>query len=307
MSSVPGSLPCRLLCASNCAYAAIAGEAELDPNAAVPYYAGAGFLEPPAAFLAGDDQFNACLVGRIAEGVVVAYRGTLPPDGTFTLAKLLDWVNDLNVEPEQEDDLPGRVHSGFLGSVESLWDAVRAEVERHLQRAPADAILVVTGHSKGGGMAPLAARRFVAKKIVDAEHIKVVTFAAPKAGDAAFAADYNATIRDHARYEFAEDIVPHLPPSASFRTMFSALTFFKGRLAGLPTFDYERVGSLLYIDRALEIDPEDDRRLPDRRRRIISLILSGHVQQIIDDHRSACGFGYMSALCPFGVCPRPLG
>jgi len=155
-------------------------------------------------------------------------------------------------------------------------------------------------------MAPLAARRFVSNNFVGADHIKVVTFAAPKSGDSAFAADYNATIRDHTRYEFAEDIVPHLPASAPFLTAMAGITFFKERLAGLETFDYERVGSLLYIDRSFDVAPADNKQLPERRRRIVDLILRGHVQQVIDDHRIGCNHGYMTALGPSGVCPPPL-
>jgi hypothetical protein len=285
----------------------MANEEVLDPNSAVPYYAGTGFLEPPAAFLAGNDNINACLVGRMAEGVVVAFRGTLPPGGPFTLPKLLDWINDFNVAPEPEDALPGRVHGGFLRSLDSLWGSVSVEVARQLQRSPADALVMVTGHSKGGGIAPLAVRRLVSSGIVDAAKIKVVTFAAPKSGDSAFAADYNARIRDHTRFEFADDIVPHLPPSAPLLTVLSTVTFLHRTLSDLQRFDYERVGSLMDIDRSFNITPaEGDEQLPARRRSIANLILRGHVQQIADDHHAACKFGYMTALCPSGVCPPPL-
>jgi Lipase (class 3) len=307
MSSSAGSLPCRLLCASGCAYAAIAGEPVLDPDAAVPYYAGAGFLEPPAAFLAGDDEINACLVGRTVEGVLVAFRGTLPLDGPFTLPKMLDWVNDLNAEPVAEDGLAGGVHEGFLDSLNSLWDDVRAAVKEQMTKAGDGARLLITGHSKGGGIAPLAAIRFVKEENIEANLVKVVTFAAPKSGDSPFAAFYNGAIADHTRYEFADDLVPHLPPSAPLLTVLSTLSFFSRRLAGLATYDYERVGTLLYVDRSFKIIPDpDESLLPARRRNIVKLILSGHLQEIADDHRMSCGYGYMSALCPTGVCPQPI-
>jgi len=69
--------------------------------------------------------------------------------------------------------------------------------------------LFIAGHSKGGGMAPLAAWRFH-----NAEGItpKVVTFAGAHCGSSQFAAAYNAEI-DHDRYEFGNDIVPWLPLS----------------------------------------------------------------------------------------------
>jgi hypothetical protein len=279
------------------------GEITLDPEAAKPYYDGAGFVQPPAAFLAGQDEINACLVGTTGDGVLVAFRGTLPLDGPFTVAKLLDWVNDLNAEPVVGGGLPGEVHEGFLGSLESLWMDVRDEVKKQQAQAGAAAPFFITGHSKGGGMAALAALRFRMQEGLTA---KVVTFAAPKPGNKAFADAYNA-VMDHTRYEFAEDVVPHLPPSAPFLGVLATLSFLGRRLINLEQYDYERVGSLMYITRSLDIVPDPDNSLLDeRRRRILELILAGHLQQIADDHRSACGYGYISALCPSGVCPTPV-
>jgi hypothetical protein len=294
----------RLLCASASAYAVIEGEDRLDPETAIPYYAGVGYKEPPAAFLAGTRDINACLVGTTADGVVVAFRGTLPLDGPFTIPKLLDWVNDLNARPVPGDGLPGEVHEGFLGSLDSLWGAVRDEAKRQMLQAGAAAPLLVTGHSKGGAIAALAAMRF---RTQDAVEPIVVTFAASKAGNTEFAAEYNA-VMDHTRYEFAEDIVPHLPPSESFLGVLNTASVFSRRLSNLEQFDYGRLGKLLYITRALEIVPDPDNSLLDQRReRILRLVLMGHLQRIGDDHRSGCGYGYMSALNPSGVCPPSLG
>ena len=293
----------RLLCASASAYAVMEGEDRLDPEAAVPYYAGVGFKEPPAAFLAGSSDINACVVGTTADGVVVAFRGTLPLDGPFTIPKLLDWVNDLNAKPIPGDGLPGGVHEGFLGSLNSLWGSVRDEAKRQMLQAGAAAPLLVTGHSKGGAVAALAAMRFRNQEAVQP---MVITFAAPKAGNTDFADAYNA-VMDHTRYEFAEDVVPHLPPSASFLGVLNAASVFSRRLPDLEQFDYGRVGKLLYITRALQIVPDPDNSLlGQRRERILQLVLTGRLQTIGDDHRIGCGHGYMSAINPSGVCPPPV-
>jgi hypothetical protein len=291
----------RLLCASGCAYAVIAGENLLDPQAAAPYYDGVGYKAVPAAFSSGADKINASVVGTTGDGVVVAFRGTLPLDGPFSLAKLLDWANDLNARPVPGDGLSGEVHAGFLESVDSLWPVVRAEVKKQLTQAGPATPLFITGHSKGGGMAPLAAIRFRNQEALSA---RVITFAAPKSGNKGFADAYNA-VMTHTRYEFAEDVVPHLPPSAPFLTMLGTLAFFDRRMAGLEQFDYERVGTLLYITRSLQIlpDPNED-LLEERRARLVRLALH-NIQQIGDDHRLGCGHGYMTALCPSGVCPSP--
>jgi hypothetical protein len=297
------TLPGRLLCASAAAYAVTAGEDRLDPEAAVPYYAGVGFQEPPAAFLAGSRDINACLVGTTDAGVVVAFRGTLSLDGPFTIPKLLDWANDLNARPISGDGLPGGVHEGFLGSLDSLWGAVRDEAKRQMLQAGPATRLFLTGHSKGGAAAALAAMRFRTQEAVEPT---VVTFAAPKAGNTAFADAYNA-VMDHTRYEFAEDVVPHLPATSAFVDVLNAARVLARRLPDLEQFDYGRVGNLLYITRALQIVPDPDNALlEERRKRILRLVLTKHLQEIGDDHRSACGYGYMSALNPSGVCPPPL-
>src|SRR5262249_10874952 len=133
----------------------------------------------------------------------------------------------------------------------------------------------------------------------------VVTFAAPKPGDTEFADEYNA-VMDHVRYEFAEDVVPHLPPSGSFLGVLSAVNVLARRLPDLEQFDYGRVGKLLDVTRALDVVPDPDGSLLDeRRKRILRLILKGRLQQIGDDHRISCGYGYASALIPTGVCPEP--
>jgi triacylglycerol lipase len=294
----------RLLCASACAYAIVDGEDLLHPDVATPYYAGVGFMQPPVVFQAGGEEINACLVGMSDDGLVVAFRGTLPLDGPFTIPTLLDWLNNLNAEPIGGGDLPGQVHKGFLTSLDSLWTEVRDEVERQLAQAGGAMPLLVTGHSKGGAIAALAAMRFRTQATLAS---KVVTFAAPKAGNHAFANAYNA-VMDHTRYEFADDIVPHLPPSDLLRGILNSVSFLNRHLPDLEQFDYARVGSLLYINRAQQIVPDpQEALLSQRQQRLVSLILGGHLQQIGDDHRISCGYGYMTALCPTGVCPPPLG
>lgn len=118
MAAPATTLAGRLLCASACAYSVIEGESKLDPDAAVPYYGGVGFNEPPTAFLAGRQDIDSCIVGTPADGVVVAFRGTLPLDGPFTVPVLLDWVNDLNARPVPWDGLGRRGPRGAPRFVE---------------------------------------------------------------------------------------------------------------------------------------------------------------------------------------------
>src|SRR5581483_2631925 len=65
----------------------------------------------------------------------------------------------------------------------------------YLQQLPAVASLMVTGHSLGGGLAPVLAA-WLAWRFGDASRLKVYTFAAPSPGNAAFAAYFNRLFRD---------------------------------------------------------------------------------------------------------------
>ena len=72
------SLECRLLCASVTAYS-ITNDGPITPHPP-PYFDAAQFVDtPPVGFVGGNEAINACLVGTTIDGVVVAFRGTLPP------------------------------------------------------------------------------------------------------------------------------------------------------------------------------------------------------------------------------------
>jgi hypothetical protein len=293
----------RLICACTCTYAVIAdGQFVLDP--ADVYTAGAGFLQPPVTFVGGEELINGCLVGSLADGVVVAFRGTLPFD-IHKHPTLLDWLGDFNLRPEPVDGYPGQVHTGFLTALGTLLDRVVAEVGRQRVGAAAQQPLLVTGHSKGGALAALAAWRLQTAAGIPT---RVVTFAAPKAGNRAFRDAYNAQI-DHTRYEYGDDIVPHLPASeGGFLNVLSNLPFIGNRFSGLGRFDYEPVGKLRYINTSGAFEEDTPELGAKRAISLVQLIAPPHprFQQIAADHSIACGAGYMSAICPTGVCPAPL-
>ncbi len=184
------------------------------------------WLEPPQAV--GGRSIDFALVGRFPQGLVIAFRGTLPPldlrpDGSIVgtpLAQLprvlRDWRNSLNgleLHPDapagRRPALPGRIHRGFAGSLNGLFDDIAAEIDR--LRAGEEAIhLYFTGHSKGGAIANLAA--LCARHILPRATVKAVTFGAPRAGDAVFAEAYRAAGIDCQRFEVAGDPVTGVPP-----------------------------------------------------------------------------------------------
>jgi hypothetical protein len=291
----------RLICACTCTYA-VTVDGALDLDAADIYAAGAGFVRPPAAFVGGKELINGCLVGTLPDGVVVAFRGTLPFD-VQSHPTLLDWLGDFNAQPVGLDGFPGQVHSGFLAALLTLWDRVAAEVAAQRVGPAAAQPLLVTGHSKGGAMATLAAWRL---QTVAGIPTKVVTFAAPRAGNRAFRDAYNGVI-DHTRYEYADDIVPHLPAAqGGFLDVLTALPVIGARFAGLERFDYEGVGALRFIDWSGSFDDDPSGLAVERALSLVRLITRLRFPQIASDHSIACGGGYMSAVCPTGVCPSPL-
>src|SRR5207302_11212771 len=119
----------RLLCASGAAYAITGAETALAPDPENTYLAGAGFVRPPSVVVRGDREIDACLVGELTDGIVIAFRGTLPFD-IHSVPSLLDWLNDFEAELVPAEGFPGLVHSGFLSAHDLLLAGVVDEVTR---------------------------------------------------------------------------------------------------------------------------------------------------------------------------------
>jgi hypothetical protein len=283
----------RLLCASNCAYSATA-TGPLPQPPAQPFYDGAGFLNTPAAFVAGIENVDAAVVGTTADGVVVAFRGTLPIN-QVSLDTLLDWFNDFDALPVAGVGLPGQVHQGFLRSLDNVWNGVRDEVKRQQAAAGTDTPILVTGHSKGGGLAPLAAWRLSNGEGFD---VQTVTIAAPRPGNADFAEAYANSRIPHIRYEYADDIVPHLPPIGLLTNVLAVLAARDPRFAKFNTLAYESVGTLRFIDWSGQIGGDTSTLPLHRVIKLLTVIGKGEEGVIVDDHRIGCGMGYTNALCP---------
>lgn len=220
-----------------------------------------GWLEAPQivrrALPGTGAGIDLALVGRVAEGVLVAYRGSLSPfyaGYAQGWTMLLDWLNDGLALCIEDADFGGGVHWGFAQSARRLWadDAsagpgVRSLVDEMLARGRRDrrssARLFLAGHSKGGAIANLSAMLAVRTPGWGELPISVGTIGAARAGDARFAKAYAATRIACLRWEMPGDWVPQLPPGRD--TPGPIRAFARSLVPSIAGADWEPVGLLI--------------------------------------------------------------
>lgn len=211
MAVLSARMECRLLDACIVAYDIKDGR--INPD--TPYYRNIG-IKPgttPVVFEQGPEKINAGYVAETEDDwVLLVYRGTLPPfEGDFW-AWVDDWINDFKAGPTDwtVGGKPfGKVETGFASAVSGLWDAASQALLKAVK--PGTKGVIVTGHSKGGGMSfPAAAR---VNHLLPHVPVVVSTFAAPLTCDRTFQGLYgrlglkSVTVRYQNRY----DLVPFLP------------------------------------------------------------------------------------------------
>lgn len=332
------ALVCQLLCASNAAYG-IAFSESAQFTELQPYFRKSAFNQddPPVAFAAGADGIHGCLVGSLSDptapgpgtSVVIAYRGTHPPDinGVLDVASFVqDWANNFDAVPIHVAGVPGRVHAGFWEGMDALWTAPFIdEVQRRLD-GPTPRRLYVTGHSKGGAMAHLAGMRFAEE--LGIEPAAVVSFAGARPGTQDFADAYRARKLRSRRYEYGDDIVPHLPPSdfflqhlkdnlRRFQDIQPALTSIFSRpskqhldtiprllrtLDNIGAHNYISVGELHYLTPFGDAVGDSTTLRVRRAISLARLLMLGRFKTIGYEHAINCGSGYMGEICPDDVC-----
>jgi len=121
------------------------------------------------------------------EMIVLAFRGS---------ASQRNWLTNTRV------DRKDGVHAGFADAVEKSWDL---SIEKLLADSGARQVLI-TGHSLGGALALLSARR------IGAGVTKLVTFGQPRAVDGVAAAECQQRFGNrYLRVIHDKDVVPRIP------------------------------------------------------------------------------------------------
>lgn len=302
---MPFTLTQRLLCAARHAYM-IDGAGSVAATPATGSLPGSDcivYATAPVAAVAGDYRQDAGFVAAVPEGVVVSFRGTTPPDDPDPQQALIDWAANLYAELkaplETPPGFPGKIHEGFHRGFMRLWAKLQPEIKATVAANPAPfpQTLYVTGHSKGGAFAVLAAWRL--RKDYPNHQIVVRTFAAPRVGDKVFAAAYDAAIPDHVRYEYDDDIVPHLPVSTG---LFGALYLHPVTALLLSLVDpgYGDVGRLAYIQAGGSIIADHPGLAAQRMAALQARIATqGGARHVLACHSlGAAADGYVAALYP---------
>ena len=164
------------------------------------------------AFLSSGEQAEAdtqALVLGDGSIVVVAFSGTATHERKATLRDVKTDARIRQLEVDAGDAGRVRIHRGFHLALDAVWEELEATVAAPLEEGRT---LWLTGHSLGGALANLAAWRWHRAGIPVAG---VVTFAAPKLGDAAFAADFEQRLgRRSQQWSTALDPTPRLPEKA---------------------------------------------------------------------------------------------
>ena len=256
-----------------------------------------GFSDDPVAFAAGDSLRDAALVGKTDYGTILAFRGTEPPSDPNHIQCLRDWLNDADAQYQTAPWLDGaNVHQGFLRSLIALWPTLLGCLK---DSSTQDKPLYIVGHSKGGSLANLAASKLANSPEPGMRFSKLVvcTFAAARPGDQAIAADYQSKVPYSTRYEYGDDVVPHLMPSGHFLQICDQIPAI-GELAQELPQGYASVGELHYIDKSGQFVSDSPIMEIKRVAALVEQMMQFKFDVIAKDHSIDKNSGYAQALCP---------
>jgi hypothetical protein len=186
--------------------------------------------------------------------VILAMRGTLPPipqDGADFIT-IKDWLNDFSALPDNEG-----FHSGFIQS----WNNIKTSLQQEKTQAffeaafqeKADKKFMVTGHSKAGALAIIAAIKMSRDEGWPMrEPDGLYSFAGARPLTAEGAKPFAGKLSKLYRIEYKDDIVPLVPPGVWLKSQEDHIPpVFARVFAGVSpaAYDSSGLGTLYYIDR----------------------------------------------------------
>ncbi len=287
----PG-LACKLLEASRCAYA-VAEAGNLSTGDA-NYSTCTDGLRDWRPIDDRHDHINAVLAELTADSVIVAYRGTLPFSKNGNSKETLkDWIQDAEAEQISEDNVDGKMHRGFHTGFSQTWDSLLAVLQEWKEKGELESKKIyVTGHSKGGAMAIIAALHLHNQGFSPEA---IYTFAAARAGNQMFVKGYDDKEITTWRYENRFDIVPHLPPNATDRDLLASLL---DKIPALRSDEYQSAGYLMFIDWDGHLQADSTGLSDERIKRFYARLREpGAAEAIIGAHSSNKDRQYYQAIC----------
>lgn len=206
---------------------------------------------------------NSALIGHTTDGITIAFRGT-------QTTSLLDWLQNAALFLSDVDEkynkysIKGKIHTGFYRGTKSLWKPLKGILKDMIEVADENGWskdIYLTGHSKGGAMASVAAL-FLKRDPILPDPTYVCTFASARVGNSEFRDAYNQRI-NQTSYEAHLDLIPFLPPSSTtMETMSDEMSeMIEGVLWSEASsskkssykWDYQTLGKRKYINEAGEI------------------------------------------------------
>jgi len=293
---MPASLTQRMFAAARSTYLIHDGGDSLDPES--PDYRTVDWLNGgPHAFVAGMDRIDVGMVGEIDAGILIAFRGTLPPDSPDHEQMVLDWLCDFDALMVPPTAFSGKflVHQGFNDALVKLLKVGQPLIETMIGGDSGTKSIYLTGHSKGGALANLAA--YFCKSNWPSRNVFVTTFAAPRCGDVDYQAAFDTLVPHSVRYEAQDDIVPHLPPNIGFKTLLNRLPALCSHLDGL-THGYASVDALKFIDWSGKIVGDSPILELHRLTNLAGLMVELDFAKIVRDHTLDAGGVYAGASYP---------
>jgi hypothetical protein len=231
------------------------------PENTIRQYNSIGFISDPYIISASPLKKNpyikieACFVGETKDGIIISFRGTLPPF-PITTDSIAHWIsNILYAETVPNTYFEGEVYEGFLDALKTLEENIEKVIS--ILDPIKSKSLYITGHSKGGAMAPIAAAYFKGKGSFTANH--VITFAGTKPGDGIFDNNYDLAFPNSTNHENYLDIVSFLAHGKEFITLIEHIplpTILENLLKVAAKWDYELVGikNVQFINSAGEVN-----------------------------------------------------